>query len=191
MKRSIYLSCVVLFSLFLIACGGGSEDEMVIYDIVSEASISSGDAIPVPTGDVLLTVEGLISNGNVGDTAQFDLATLEQLGLVSYDVDDPFAKKNIVFTGVLMSDLLDVVGADESATGLELVALNDYAAEAKIEDMRRWPIMFGLQADGAAIPADEGGPAIVIIPFNDYPDDLDHVTYDAQWVWSMTRIVVK
>ena len=67
-------------------------------------------------------------------------------------------RKNSVFTGVLMSDLLDIVGADDAATGLELVALNDYVAEAQIEDMRRWPIMFGLQADGEYIPADEGGP---------------------------------
>ena len=146
MKRStILLSSLLLVVLFLVACGGGGNDGTVIYDVVERPTLSVGDDIPVPTGDVLLTVEGAITNGNVDGTAQFDLETLESLGLVSYDVDDPFAEQNIVFTGILMSDLLDVVGAEDSATGLELVALNDYSAEAKISDMRTYPVMFGLQ----------------------------------------------
>ena len=111
---------------------------------------------------------------------------------MSYDVDDPFAgDTNVTFTGILISDILDVVGADPEATEIELVALNDYAASATVADTRQYSFMLGIQEDGVAIPLDGGGPAKVIIPFNDFPDDLDHVTYDAQWVWSMTRIVVK
>ena len=192
MKRSIWGILLLLTALSVVACGGGNaENSEPIYDVVQAGSLTAGDPIPVPSGDIVITIEGKISNPNVGETAQFDLETLESIGLVSYDVDDPFAKQQIVYTGVLMSELLDVVGADADATGLELVASNDYSAEAKISDMREWPFLFGLQADGNAIPLDEGGPAIIIIPFDDYPDDLDHVTYDAQWVWSMTRIVVK
>lgn len=190
MKYSI--AYVLLLTLIgLVACGGDSTSREPIYEIVQEGSLSAGDSIPAPIGDVVLTIEGEISNTNVGDTAQFDLETLERLGLISYDVNDPFVKREIVYTGVLISDLLDVVGADASAETLELMALNEYSAEAKISDMREFPIILGLQADGNPISLDEGGPAIVIFPFDDYSEDLDHITYDAQWVWSMTQITVK
>ena len=53
-----------------------------------------------------------------------------------------------------------------------------------------WPVLFALQADDAYIVLDEGGPAIIIWPFDDF-SELDHATYDALWVWSMTKIVVK
>jgi len=158
----------------------------VIYQVVSTPSLQPGDPIPAPVGETLLTVEGKIENGPVA----LDLHTLETMGLVSYAVDDPFEKRTRVFTGVLLSDLLDVVGVDEAAVALELVALNDYSAGITLADVRKYPILFSVQADGAYYEPSQGGPAIIIIPFDDYRE-LDHLEYDPRWVWSMTKIIVK
>lgn len=177
-----------ILALLLTACG--SSGSKVIYESVSEATLRQGDTLPAPTGEVLLTVKGKISQTNIEDTAQFDLAMLESMELVKYEVLDPFAKKQRVFTGVLLSQLLGVVGAETEAQALELVALNEYKADLDIGDTRKWPVLFALQVDGAYIPPDDGGPAIIIFPFDDYPE-IDHSTYDPKWVWAMTEIVVK
>ena len=174
--------------LLLSACG--SSEPKVIYEPVSEATLKPGDTLPAPTDEVILTIKGKIGQTNVDDTAQFDLAMLEKLGLVKYEVLDPFAKKERVFTGVLLSQLLDVVGAEPEAQTLELVASNEYKTDLELGDARKWPLLFALQADGAPIPLDDGGPAIIVFPFDDYPE-IDHATYDPKWVWSMTEITVK
>lgn len=188
MKRSYFY--ILFFSLvFIVGCQSGSNSGP-IYEEVSAGRLTPGDAIPTPSNDVLLTISGKISQTNVDDTAQFDLATLESLHQVQYDVNDPFAQKQRLFQGVLMSELLEMVGADPTATTLELIALNDYSSEISISDIQKWPILFATQADGQYIPLDDGGPAIIILPFDDFPE-LDQLIYEENWVWSMTQIVVK
>jgi len=180
--------CLLVLTLFLTSCGQASAP--TTYTIVSEGKLKPGDAISVPTGDVILTINGDISQKNSGDALQFDLATLESIGLVEYDVDDPFVKKNIVYSGVLMSQLLKVAGASSEATTLTLTALDDYSVDMKISDVVKWPILVALKADGGYMPIDKNGPLISIIPYNDFPE-LDHLTYDAVWVWSLSEITVK
>ncbi len=162
-----------------------------IYEEVSPGTLTTGENLPTPTGPVILTIGGDIRHSNTDvNTAVFDLAMLESMRQVQYEVTDPFIHQKRLFRGVLLSDLLTLVGASDNATTLELVALNNYIANMTYSDTQNYPMLFGLQADGLPIPLDEGGPAIIIIPFDDYPN-LDHITYDAQWVWSMTAINVR
>lgn len=186
-KKSFYTLLFLL--IFVVSCQGGSNSEP-IYEEVSASQLKPGDAIPLPTGDVLLTISGKISQTNVADTAQFDLDTLETLHQVQYDVNDPFAQKQRMFSGVLMSELLEIVGADPTAVTLELIALNDYSSELAISDVQKWPVLLALKADAQYISLDGGGPAITVFPFDDFPE-IDHLIYEEDWVWSMTQIVVK
>jgi hypothetical protein len=139
---------------------------------------------------VVLTIDGKISQTNSGSTLQFDMPTLEKLGVVQYKVDDPFAKKTILYSGVLLSQLLKAAGASTDATTLTLRALDDYSTDVKISDANKWPVLVATKADGAYMPIDKNGPLISVWPFNDFPE-IDHVTYDAQWLWSLSKITVK
>jgi hypothetical protein len=94
---------VFVLSAFIIACGAGNAVE---YDIVVPASINPGDEIPTPSGEVILIVSGDIAATNVSGTIEFDMNTLEKLGLVSYEVSDPWLQEKVTYTGVLLSDLL-------------------------------------------------------------------------------------
>lgn len=178
-----------LFAFLLVGCGQAATPTP-IYKTVSEGTLKPGSAIPAPSGPVVLTMDGKISQTNVGQTLQFDMATLESIGVVQYKVDDPFAKKTILYSGVLMSQLLKVAGAAPDATTLTMKALDDYSTDMKIADANKWPVLLATQADGAYMPVDKSGPLISVFPFNDYPE-IDHLTYDAQWLWSMAAITVK
>lgn len=189
MKISRFLRYFIVVLPILAACSSAASTSTV-YETVSKGTLKPGSDIPVPVDDVVLTVDGKISNTNSGDSAQFDMATLESIGVVKYDVNDPFAKKQIVYSGVLLSQLLDIVGADSSATTLTLKALDDYSADMKISDASKWPVLVATQADGAYMPVDKSGPLISVWPFNDFPE-IDHITYDALWLWSLSNITVK
>jgi hypothetical protein len=180
---------VLIVTAGLAACGQRSNQE--IYEVVAPAALQVGDAIPAPTGDVVLTIDGNISQHNEGETLVFDMETLEKLGVVQYDVDDPFVKKNIVYSGVLLSEILKFAGAAPDAKTITLHALDDYSVDMPLEDATKWPVLVALKADGKYMPIENNGPLISIFPFNDFPDELDHLTYDAFWVWSLAGITVK
>jgi hypothetical protein len=187
-SRVIHWFVLLLSILILAACA--PQAAPTIYQTVSAGTLKPGSAIPAPTGPVVLTIDGKIGQTNVGETLQFDMATLESIGLVKYDVDDPFLKKNIVYSGPLLSQLLKVAGAASDATTLTLWALDDYSTDMKIADGNKWPVLVATQADGAYIPLDKNGPLISVFPFNDFPE-IDHVTYDNQWLWALAKITVK
>jgi hypothetical protein len=187
-SRIIRLNFIFLLALLLAACGPKAEP--TTYDTVSQGTLKASDAITSPTGEVVLTIDGLISKKNSGSVLQFDMPTLESIGLVKYDVDDPFVQKKIVYTGVLLSKLLNVAGVAPEATTLTLHALDDYSTDMQISDADKWPVLIATQADGAYMPVDNNGPLISVFPFDDFPE-IDHLTYDALWVWSLSAITVK
>jgi hypothetical protein len=188
MKYSRVALCLTLLALVLIGCGQKSAP--VTYETVSAPALKPGSAIPAPTGDVVLTIDGKISQTNSGTSLKFDMKTLESLGVVQYKVDDPFAKKTILYAGVLLSELLKTAGAAPDAKTLTLTALDDYSTDMKVSDANKWPILIATRADNAYMPVDKSGPLISVFPFNDFPE-IDHLTYDAQWLWSLAAITVK
>lgn len=188
MNKMHIFTASLLFVIILVSCGGKTPP--AVYETVSEPALTPGDAIPAPSGDVVLTVDGNISQKNVGEELQFDMTTLEKMGLVKYDVDDPFVKKNIIYTGVLLSRILEVAGAPKDTEVITLTALDDYSVDMKVADAIKWPFMAATEADGEYMPIDKNGPLLTVIPYNDFPE-LDHLTYDSIWVWSLYKITVK
>jgi hypothetical protein len=184
----IFRSFIVLIAFLLAACT--QQPASTIYETVSAATIKPGDSIPAPTGEVVLTIDGNISQTNVGNSLQLDMATLEKIGVVQYDVNDPFVKEKITYSGVLLSEILKAAGADASATTLTLRALDDYSTDMNITDADKWPILVATRANGEYMAIDKNGPLISVFPFDDFPE-IDHLTYDALWVWSMHEITVK
>lgn len=167
MHRMMSVS-LVLIALLAAACGG--QPTTPAYEVVAPASISQGSSIPAPTEDVILTVSGTLDNKNAGDTLEFDMPTLEKLELVKYTVSDPWLKSKVTYTGVLMSELLEVAGVPASATTVHVVALDDYAADIPISEIKAWPILLATQADGEYMTVDTNGPTRIIFPYDTYSD---------------------
>lgn len=154
--RQISLFVAILGIVGLVAaCGGTTNPD---YLQVVPASFSPGGAIPAPTQDVILTVSGDISVTNAGDTTQFDMPTLESLGLVEYTVDDPWLNATNTYTGILMSDLRKYLGASESSLVMHIVALDDYGVDISVEDMEKWPILLATRINGEYMDVENSGP---------------------------------
>ena len=188
MRKLHFITLAFTAVAFLAACSNNSTPAP-IYDIVSAATLKAGEPIPAPTGPVILTVNGKISQKNVGDNLELDMATLEKMGLVKFDATDPFDKTKKVLTGVLVTQFLTMVGAAPEATSLHMIATDDYAADFNIVDTKKWPVLLATQADGNYLPLEKGGPTVLVFPFDDFPE-IDHSVYDSQSVWSIETITV-
>lgn len=180
---------LALLMAMLTACPSSSPDFDSVYTRVSPATLKAGDPIPVPRGDVILTVAGALGTTNDGDTILMDVATIESVGVVEYQVHDPFENRDKLFRGVLMRDLLNVWQVDGAATTLNLVALNDYRVDVPIATLRQVPVLFALQADGTYMRPDYRGPAMLIFPYGHYK--FERPLTDAYWIWQIKSITVK
>lgn len=178
----------------LTACGGYSantttESDEPIYTRVSDATLSAGDEIPTPEGDIILTVTGNIGTTNVDESIQFDMATLESMGEVEYEVTDPFSEEDVVYRGVLMTDFLSVLQVPEDATTLSLTALNDYSIDIPLEELTERPVILALRADGEYMSIADRGPSMVVFPYNYFEYDTE--AFNNYWIWQIADAEVQ
>lgn len=179
----------VLVALALLGQAGDGWANPTAYEIVREPTLMPGDSIPAPTGPVVLEVTGRIKAGT-GGAVRFDMPTLERLGVVRFTTRTEWTESPITFDGILLSRLLDVVGADPEATSLVLTALNDYHASMPISDARQWPVILAIKEDGAYMSLRKHGPIWVVYPQHAYPE-LDSRKYLSRWVWQLAVITVE
>ena len=188
MKTNITLLILLLFSIFLIGCTTAEAiapaDEVATR--VTESTLSVGSAIPVPADKPLVTITGAIGTSNQDGAIVMDRAALESVGLFEYSVKDPFEQRDVLFRGVLMSDLMDLWEVDEDVTVLKMVALNDYSVDVPIEDLRNYPVLFALEMDGETMEPDYRGPAMLVYPFGHY--EFDEPLYERYWIWQIKSI---
>jgi hypothetical protein len=189
--RALLAVAAVAILMLAGGCGGESPPPPEeAYAVERPASIAPGDPVPEPVGPVVLTVDGRISNANVGAELQFDLDTLERLRIVSYAAEDEQAEGGVVtFSGVLLSEVLDLAGTQEGATTLDTLALNDYSAPIPLSDPEQYPVMIATRVGGARMDVARFGPIRIVYPNLSY--DFDPVVYDSRWNWQLARITVR
>jgi hypothetical protein len=154
---------------------------------VSAATLVPGQPVPVPTGDQILRLSGRIGTTNTEGVLTLDLATLERLGLVSFELYEPFQKRRMGFQGVALGKLLDLAAADTAAQDLHLVALDDYAVDLKLATARTAGVMLATRAsDGSLLPVEDGGPVRIV-----FLDGTPGAEKDGDWIWSLATVEVR
>jgi hypothetical protein len=150
-------------------------------------SVQAG-SLPPPTGEIILTVDGAITNTTDGKQAQFDLATLEAMGLTVVETSTPWTDGVVRYEGVLARDLMKQVGA----TGSKLLAtaLNDYLAEIPLSDLTDYNVILAIKANGEYLPVRDKGPIFVVYPLDSDPGLLNNTIY-SRCIWQLTRLTVQ
>ncbi len=152
-------------------------------------TLKPGDSIPTPSGNPILTITGLIGNPNEDESIVMDIPTLESVGTVELHLkEDPFEKREVVYKGVLWSDLLDVWQVAEDAKEVQIIALDNFSRTISIEELRKYPIIMALRADGEYLSSDYG-PARVMYPIDTHTFEESH--YRPNSVWQIAKIDVR
>lgn len=139
-----------------------------------------------PTGPLILTVTGDISghpSGGVG----FDAAMVDALPEHSVKATTPWYKESQTFSGPLLKDVLDAVGA--TGKKLKMVALNDYAVEVPVSDVAKYRPVLARKINGKVLGIRDKGPLFLMYPFDDFPEIRNDVYY-ARCIWQLNRINV-
>lgn len=148
---------------------------------------AQGQSLGAPAGAVVLSIGGRILRTNRGDRAAFDMPMLEAMAQHSYSAKTPWYNQPRKFTGPLLRDLLNLVGAQGET--LRLTALNDYRIDVPVTDARRFDVMLARLIDGQPIAVRDKGPLFVIYPF-DSDSALHNALYYSRSVWQLATIDV-
>jgi hypothetical protein len=144
-------------------------------------------ALRSPSGSVVLSIGGRIEHVNLGERAALDMAMLEALAQQSFTTKTPWFKQPRKFTGPLLRDVLNLVGA--KGTTLRIAALNDYRIDVPADDARRFDVVLAHQIDDKPITVREKGPLFMIYPF-DSDAALRNPLYYSRSVWQLKSIDV-
>ena len=144
-------------------------------------------ALPMPRGEILLTVRGQISVTNAPGMARLDRTLLLEAGDAELRTVTPFTDGASTFSGVLASRLLDWLGA--SGSEVRCRALNDYSVVIPIAELRAYPVLLALDRDGRPLSVRERGPLWVIYPWSDYPE-LDDRVHRQRSIWQLSELDV-
>jgi hypothetical protein len=145
-------------------------------------------SLAMPTDRPILTISGKISVTNKDNTAQFDRAMLESMGLVTVETTTPWHEGKVKFEGVSLDKLMKQVGA--SGQRVVVVALNDYTTEIPIDDFGKFNVILAIKRNGEYMSVRDKGPLFVIYPYDSSPD-LKSQTYYARSAWQVAKIDVR
>lgn len=144
-------------------------------------------SLQAPTGPVVLSIGGHVQRTNHGDRAALDMAMIEGLAQRSLTTKTPWFKGPRKFTGPLLRDVLDLVGAQ--GTTLRIAALNDYRIDVPSDDARHFDVVLARMIDDKPIAVRDKGPLFMIYPF-DSDAALRSPLYYSRSVWQLKSIDV-
>ncbi|UEM18809.1 molybdopterin-dependent oxidoreductase [Skermanella mucosa] len=161
---------------------------LILWFSIFQPGPAAAGTLAVPSGPVVLTVSGKITQTNGAAGAEFDLAMLEALPGRVAKVTTPWAEGVNAFEGPLARAVLQAAGAQGSK--LRITALNDYSAEVPLEDFLKFDVILALKKNDAYLPVRHQGPIFVIYPFDINPDLYNEV-YFGRSVWQVKSIEVQ
>lgn len=156
--------------------------------LVCLASSTYAEPIPIPEGQVILTLSGNIQNTQDGHTARFDLEQLKKLPSKTFNLQTRWDDEAHEYHGPLLSSILEHVGAKGSV--LKLTALNDYSIEIDKPYIDKYQPILAWKSDGKTMSVRNKGPLWLLLPHDKYPE-LNDEFHTGRMIWQLSHIEIK
>lgn len=160
---------------------------VMLLSFVVSTQLWAGE-LSKPAGKALLTLSGNIENTNEDGKAVFDIASLEKLGMVSFQTTSPWYNGRTTFTGIPLQKLMDYVGAKGSV--VKVTALNDYTTEIPLSDFKKYNVILALKINGTYMRIRDKGPMFVVYPYDSLPE-LNNQIYYSRSAWQVSRMNIE
>lgn len=160
---------------------------VMLLSFVVTTQVWAGE-LSKPVGKVLLTVSGNIENTNEDGKAIFDIASLENLGTVSFQTSSPWYNGRTTFTGISLQKLMDYVGAKGSV--VKVTALNDYTTVIPLSDFKKYNVILALKINGEYMRIRDKGPLFIVYPYDSIPE-LNNQIFYSRSAWRVSSMKIE
>jgi hypothetical protein len=148
----------------------------------------AAETMPAPTGDVVLTVSGEITQDNANGTVQLDMDMIREMDPIVFTTSTIWQNDPVEFTGVSLKALLDKIGA--TGTSIGAIALNDYKVDIPVDSMTDTAPIIAYLMDGETMSPRDKGPLWVVYPYDSATRYRTEVIYSRS-IWQLDRIVLE
>lgn len=143
--------------------------------------------LPTPTGAVILTIEGAISETNTPTGAAFDLTMLQALPTAGFETSTIWTVGKSRFDGVPLKTLLDAVGA--AGGTVTATALNNYTVQFPMDAIEDdFPIV-AYHIDGKPFSRRDKGPLWIVFPYDSGSNYQTELVYGRS-IWHLAGLKV-
>jgi hypothetical protein len=163
----------------------------LILSMIAAAFVAQAvpaQTLETPSGEVLLTVTGDIAATNADRAAVFDRAMLEAMEPVEVTTNTMWTDGPQVFTGVLLLDLLALLGVTEGT--LRATAINDYAVDIPVSDAVEGGPIVAYLLNGQPMSVRDKGPLWIVYPYDSKREYQSEVIYSRS-IWQLDRMEVR
>ncbi|UTV97819.1 molybdopterin-dependent oxidoreductase [Marinomonas rhizomae] len=161
---------------------------MVLFGVFGFTNLQAHD-LSKPTGTVILTITGNITNTNAdGNKAEFDRDMLMNLEVMNQRTMTPWSEGVDLYRGPLLRSVMAAVGAKTDE--LSVTALNDYSAEVPRKDGEEYDVILAMEMNGKVMSVRDKGPIFLLYPFSDEPNLNNEVIHNRS-VWQIKSINVE
>ena len=155
--------------------------------IMSFSMTATAEQLPMPTGEVILTVSGAIGKTNTQAGAEFDLDLLKALEWEEVNTFTSFTDGMQTFEGPRLSSLLDFVSA--SGTTIGASAINDYFVDIPVTHAENHGVILAVLRNGKAMTVRDKGPIWVIYPQS--KDEVKLKKFDNEMIWQLISMEIR
>ena len=155
--------------------------------IMSFSMTATAEQLPMPTGEVILTVSGAIGKTNTQAGAEFDLDLLKTLEWEEVKTFTSFTDGMQTFEGPRLSSLLDFVSA--SGTTIGASAINDYFVDIPVTHAENQGVILAVLHNGKAMTVRDKGPIWVIYPQS--KDEVKLKKFDNEMIWQLISMEIR
>jgi len=155
--------------------------------IMSFSMTATAEQLPMPTGEVILTVSGAIGKTNTQAGAEFDLDLLKALEWEEVNTFASFTDGMQTFEGPRLSSLLDFVSA--SGTTIGASAINDYFLDIPVTHAENQGVILAVLHNGKAMTVRDKGPIWVIYPQS--KDEAKLKRFDNEMIWQLISMEIR
>jgi len=160
---------------------------LTFLGLACAAPVRAAEPLPMPKGQVILTVTGSVAQTNAPGQARFDREMIEALGAASIRTSSAWTDGVQLFEGVPLKAVLDRVGA--TGTSMTASALNEFEITIPFEDLKFSPLL-ATKAEGRLLTIRDKGPLWIIYPRDDHEELRDN-RYESRWVWQLNRLHIE
>lgn len=151
------------------------------------AALPAPAPLEAPQGQVILRVTGPLAVQNAPGAALFDAAMLAALPRKGFATSTIWTEGVSRFEGVELATLLDRLGVHSGQ--LTLRAINDYAVQMPVADLRPGGALLADRRDGKPMSIRDKGPLWIVFPY-DLSDEFRNEVVYSRSVWQLDRIEV-
>lgn len=148
----------------------------------------SKSSLPKPNGEIALTVTGENLHTNAPGRAEIDWPMLKSLGVRTLKTSTPWTNGTPEFKGVLARDLLNLLAVKGKTA--RAVALNNYAYDIPISELRKYPVLLAYEMNGKPLHARDKGPIWLVFPLDQFAELRDRST-QRKMVWQLMELRIE